>query len=174
MTEIATKSARFGLPKVSGKSHSLIADWTCGFTDDHGIGVVLVTQCSLDRLPNLQAQLAYWTGKASVAVYCKPTECALEATIEICSTIEKARTIVAGKGETLDVAVTLVEGCSEGESYPINHLRNVALLEAQQQYLRFAPSLDQSAVLLGEFRSLNWCFRIQCFVVLTGECVCSR
>jgi hypothetical protein len=34
------------------------------------------------------------------------------------------------------------------EPYPINYLRNVALLEARRQHLRFNSSLDKSAVLL--------------------------
>ena len=146
----ATKKI-FGLPEVSTKSHSVIVDWKCGFqAAEDNIGVVLVTQCSIDRLPNLQAQLACWKGKASVAIYQKPTENTLLATNAILSTLEQASTKI-GKESSLDVAVTLVEGCTQGEDYPINCLRNVALLEAQEQHLRFSPSLDESAVLLGEF-----------------------
>ncbi len=141
----------FGLPEVSTKSHSVIVDWKCGFqAAENDIGVVLVTQCSIDRLPNLQAQLACWTGKASVAVYKKTTESTLQATNAILSTLEQASTKI-GNESSLDVAVTLVEGCTQGEAYPINYLRNVALLEAQGQHLRFSPSLNESAVLLGEF-----------------------
>jgi len=105
-----------------------------------------VTQCSLDRLPNLNAQLASWTGKASVAIYLKSTENKLDALNSISSTIRKARNHAGGND--CDVAVTVVEGCMAEEPYPINYLRNVALLEAQRQHLRFNSSLDKSATLL--------------------------
>ena len=147
----AENDDRFDLPEVSGKSHSQLITWTCGGSVDRdSIEVVLVTQCSVDRLPNLQAQLALWTGKASIAVYLKPTDNKLEAYADILSTIKKAKT-VARNNKSFDVAVTIVEGCKEEEPYPINYLRNVALLQAQRQHLKFSTSLDLSAALLGEF-----------------------
>jgi len=145
----------FDLPNVSDESHTLLAEWS--FSQDNvaylstGIEVVLVTQCSLDRIPNLQAQLACWTGKASVAVYLKPMESRSDAIQAIMRTINEARNCAKEKVDILkffDVAVTLVEGCITNESYPINYLRNVALLEAQRQHLRFQPSLEKSAALL--------------------------
>lgn len=140
----------FDLPDVSSKSNSLLTEWLYSSIDKQlshaSIEVVLVTQCSIDRLPNLQAQLARWTGKASIAVYLKPTENKLDSIDAILSTIEEAK---AGAGnKNFDVAVTLVEGCIEEELYPINYLRNVALLEAQKQHLRFNTSLDKSSTLL--------------------------
>jgi len=144
----AENDDRFDLPEVSGKSHSQLITWTCGGSVDRdSIEVVLVTQCSVDRLPNLQAQLALWTGKASIAVYLKPTDNKLEAYADILSTIKKAKT-VARNNKSFDVAVTIVEGCKEEEPYPINYLRNVALLQAQRQHLKFSTSLDLSAALL--------------------------
>jgi hypothetical protein len=63
----------------------------------------------------------------------------------------------SGRYDTFDVAVTTVERCMDDEPYPINYLRNVALLEARRQHLRFNSSLDKSAVLLVDvdFRSSN-------------------
>lgn len=140
----------FDLPEVSSKFHSLLSEWSCSLSNQQrllaNIEVVLVTQCSLDRLLNLQAQLACWTGKASIAVYLRPTENKSDAVDAILSVIKEARA-TAGNCN-FDVAVTLVEGCMEEEQYPINYLRNVALLEARRQHLRFNISLDQSATLL--------------------------
>jgi len=140
----------FELPEVSRKLPFLLAEWSFSLSDQQqssvGIDVVLVTQCSLDRLPNLQAQLACWTGKASIAIYLKPTENKHDAIDDIMSTIREAKKI-AGK-KIFDVVVTLVEGCMEEEPYPINYLRNIALLEAQRQHLRINSSLDKSATLL--------------------------
>ena len=151
---------RFDLPEVavSGNSHSQLITWTRGGSVDRGsIEVVLVTQCSVDRLPNLQAQLARWTGKASIAVYLKPTDNKLEAYADILSAIKKAKT-VARNNSSFDVAVTIVEGCKVEDPYPINYLRNVALLQAQKQHLKFSASLDQSAALLGEYFTLFFPF----------------
>jgi hypothetical protein len=146
----AENDDRFDLPEVSGKSHSLLISWKCGSVDRDSIEVVLVSQWSLDRLSNLKAQLACWTGKASIAVYLKPSDNKLKAYHDILSTIKKAKTN-ARNNKRFDVVVTIVEGCMEEEPYPINYLRNVALLEAQKQHLKFSASLDQSAALLGEF-----------------------
>lgn len=146
------ESDLFDVPDVSSKAHSLLAEWSCISCDQQQslayIEVVLVTQCSIDRLPNLQAQLASWTGKASIAVYLKPAENKLDAIGDILSTIKEAKTIAGNKN--FDVVVTLVEGCLEEEPYPINYLRNVALLEARRQHLRLSTSLDKSATLLGK------------------------
>eukprot|EP00531_Pseudo-nitzschia_arenysensis_P009088 CAMPEP_0116146926 /NCGR_PEP_ID=MMETSP0329-20121206/17445_1 /TAXON_ID=697910 /ORGANISM="Pseudo-nitzschia arenysensis, Strain B593" /LENGTH=1715 /DNA_ID=CAMNT_0003642747 /DNA_START=204 /DNA_END=5348 /DNA_ORIENTATION=- len=144
------ESDLFDLPEVSGKSHSLLTEWSYNSNDQYerhaNIEVVLVTQCSIDRLPNLQAQLASWTGKASVTVYLQLTEDRASAVDAILCAIKKAKASSGSKN--FDVAVTIVEGCAEDESYPINYLRNVALLEARRQHLRFNSSLDNSASLL--------------------------
>ncbi len=146
------ESDLFDLPEVSGKSHSLLTEWTFNSYDNYerhaNIEVVLVTQCSADRLPNLQAQLACWTGKASVTVYLKLTEDKTSAIESILCAIKEAKNV--SKSATFDVAVTIVEGCAEDEAYPINYLRNVALLEARRQHLRFNRSLENSATLLGK------------------------
>jgi hypothetical protein len=147
------ESDLFDLPEVSSKEHSLLVEWSYSSCNQQqsiaNIEVVLVTQCSIDRLPNLQAQLASWTGKASIAVYLKPTENKLDAIDNILSTIKESKNVAGNKN--FDVAVTLVEGCMEEELYPINHLRNIALLEARRQHLRFSTSLDKSATFLGKF-----------------------
>lgn len=146
------ESDLFDLPEVSGKSHSLLTEWSYESNRQQqryaNIEVVLVTQCSVDRLPNLQAQMACWTGKTSVAVYLKLRENKDSAVDDVLCAINEART--ASGSKNFDVAVTIVEGCAEDEPYPINYLRNVALLEAQRQHLRFNSSLDQSATLLGK------------------------
>lgn len=41
-----------------------------------------------------------------------------------------------------------MEGCIDDEPYPINYLRNIALLGAQEQHLRFNTTLKTSAALL--------------------------
>ena len=108
----------------------------------------------MDRFSNLEAQLACWTGKASIAVYLKPGEKGVVAVHALMSIIKEARNRAEKKhnGHTrFDVAVTIVEGYMDDEPYPINYLRNVALLEARRQHLRFNASLDKSAALLGKF-----------------------
>jgi len=148
----------FDLPSASKVLHLLLTGWLLDGTNprvNSGIDVVLVTQCSLDRLPNLEAQLESWGGKASVAVYLKPSEAetGTDAVHSILSAIARARDAVTARGgsDSLNVAVTLVEGCEPNEPYPINYLRNKALLEARRQHLRFNPTLDTSAALLGAY-----------------------
>jgi len=150
-----SESNLFELPIASSESHLLLTEWStsCNYRPylSTGIEVTLVTQCSLDRLSNLEAQLALWAGKASVTIYLKFTESKNDAIHTILSTIERARN-QAGKNADarsfFDVAVTVVEGYLDDEQYPINYLRNVALLEAQRQHLRMNASLESSAVLL--------------------------
>jgi len=143
----------FPLPDVSirGKQSTLLCKWNeMSASKKSRIQIVLVTQCSLDRLPNLAKQLIRWGGKSSVALYLKPNECTPDIRDKIINLVTSLR-IAAKKahGERgFDIALRLVEGWSDGESYPINYLRNVALLEARQQQLRFKPTLDESAVLL--------------------------
>jgi hypothetical protein len=87
------ESDLFDVSNVSSKSHALLTEWSVAnqVQPSANIEVVLVTQCSVDRLPNLQAQFAFWTGKASVAIYLKPTENKTNAIDGILSTIKKAR-----------------------------------------------------------------------------------
>lgn len=96
------------------------------------IDVTLVTQCSIDRLGNLKAQLADWDGYASVALYLKCNE-----------SLQDALQAVTQLPELDKVAVTVVQGTDEGQCYPINFLRNVALLQA-----RSTTTSRQLAVLL--------------------------
>ena len=85
----------FDLPNVSDESHTLLTEWSFNQNNipylSTEIEVVLVTQCSLDRMTNLQAQLACWTGKASVAVYLKPMEGRSDTIQAIMRTINRAR-----------------------------------------------------------------------------------
>ncbi|KAL7552382.1 hypothetical protein ACHAWF_015624 [Thalassiosira exigua] len=143
----------FDLPAASSGPHFLVHQWSADAQVRDDIEVVLVTQCSLDRLTNLKAQLSCWTGKASVALYLKASEDRAIAVLQIGAAIEDARMHAEAschEQTQFEVAVTVVEGCIDDEPYPINYLRNVALLEAQRQHLRFNASLDTSAVLLGK------------------------
>ena len=147
----------FPLPdeRIWGKPSSLLLKWsdtTPPVNSNSGIEVTLVTQCSLDRLSNLVKQLYHWGGKASVALYLKPSEWNPDLRGRLIEEITNLRArINKNYGEReFDIALRLVEGYSDGEPYPINYLRNVALLEAREQQLRFNPTLDKSAVLLGK------------------------
>lgn len=154
--ESMSQSNLFQLPEVSEiETPSLLVEWD--EQGDHeidassGIEVVLVTQCSLDRLPNLEAQLLRWKGKASVVIYLKPKECHNGTKQMILSCIENAKGRAEQpqeRGGSFDISVSIVKGYVDGEPYPINYLRNIALLEARRQHLRFHDSLDKSAVLL--------------------------
>jgi len=163
----AIAKCNFDLPAVSTQPIYLLKQFSPDnsyLSSQNEIDVVLVTQCSLDRLPNLRAQLTHWTGKTSVAIYLKPSECRVDAQLKIFSAIEEARNNVVQMCDghvRFDVAVTLVEGCIDDEPYPINYLRNVALLEARRQHLRLNTSLDKSAVLLVDvdFRPSNHLFK---------------
>eukprot|EP00549_Striatella_unipunctata_P011744 CAMPEP_0118694456 /NCGR_PEP_ID=MMETSP0800-20121206/12533_1 /TAXON_ID=210618 ORGANISM="Striatella unipunctata, Strain CCMP2910" /NCGR_SAMPLE_ID=MMETSP0800 /ASSEMBLY_ACC=CAM_ASM_000638 /LENGTH=406 /DNA_ID=CAMNT_0006592923 /DNA_START=141 /DNA_END=1362 /DNA_ORIENTATION=+ len=111
------------------------------------IDVILVTQCSMDRLPNLQEQLANWKGKASVAVYLKENEVYDDCVVAIRSCIEEAEKRALYRimvSSDWNVAVTIVQGETDDSSYPINFLRNCALLEAE----RYEAKCGKSAVLL--------------------------
>ena len=139
------QSDLFEIPEAPRESICLLTEWTSyhkPYVTD--IDVILVSQCSFDRLKNLEAQLACWIGKASIAIYLKPNENQLKAESEILSSIKNTKK----NSKTFDVAVTIIKGCMDDEPYPINYLRNAALLEARRQHLRFNSSLDNSAVLL--------------------------
>lgn len=143
----------FDLPYVSSMPTTTLRLLSPDIARACGIEVVLVTQCSMDRLENLKEQLTCWGGKASVAIYLKPGECKFDAASDILSVVEQARHNIEMSSksyEHFDASITLVEGCIDDEPYPINFLRNVALLQAREQHLRFNASLDGSAVLLGK------------------------
>ena len=127
--EVMSESNLFQLPDVSeDDACSLLLEWKVLENSElnmiSDIECALVTQCSLDRLPNLEEQLAAWGGKASVAIYLKPKEC-LEGDVTkvILSRIRNARERAdkahLGRGG-FDVAVTIVEGHLDDEPYPIN------------------------------------------------------
>jgi len=109
------------------------------------LSVALVTQCSFDRLSNLYHQLFMWNGKASIAVFLKPSTSPEEAQKEIISKLEQTRQQAIEKHgrknddannyyNDWDVSVTLVFGNDEKfDEYPVNYLRNVALIDAKSQ-----------------------------------------
>ena len=105
------------------------------------ITVALVTQCSVDRLSNLYQQLLRWNGKASVAIYVKSNESYSSTKRSIISGLDETRKQAIkehGEHSQWDVSVSLVLGTKEEEEFPVNYLRNVALLDAksQQQQMR--------------------------------------
>ena len=129
----------FVLPTASEFEPENISSWpTNKNTLPKDIEVCLVTQCSYDRLSNLENQLKAWNGKSSVALFVKQAE-ALEARDRIKSLTFRLQ------GE---IAVTLVEAASEKDAYPINYLRNVALLRARNEFRDAGVELEQTAVFL--------------------------
>jgi len=114
-----------------------IVDWSLEEYDqskysDQGVQVTLVTQCSMDRLSNLQAQLQAWTGMASVSVYLKHNEDINEANNAITKCIKEAKENSSDTSHW-DVAVTLCHNDVDDAPYPINMLRNLAFLEAKRR-----------------------------------------
>lgn len=103
------------------------------------MSVTIVTQCTVDRLDNLRRQLTTWGGRASVAVYTKPGENIKKVSQLVQNCVEHA--------ENVTVAVNLVHGIVHGEPYPIDYLRNVALLEARRQQ-QYCGVNERAAVLL--------------------------
>ncbi|CAM9521945.1 unnamed protein product [Sphacelaria rigidula] len=105
--------------------------------------VTLVTQCSADRLPSVLKQATKWGGDISLAVLIPsaPTSAAAETTAAIrrlCDTVDEAHSSDPSQTRlSLDVAI--LEGAEAdttrhdhcGALYPINALRNLALLQAR-------------------------------------------
>ncbi|CAM9669602.1 unnamed protein product [Discosporangium mesarthrocarpum] len=104
-------------------------------------GVTLVTQCSADRFPNVLAQALAWGGDISLAVLvpASPWSAArktLKGVHDLCKAVDDAW--ATGKEFLhLDVAVLIgAEGDEERSEdsvtlYPINTLRNLALIQAR-------------------------------------------
>ena len=165
------ESSLFELPAVSEHPPTVLVEGSSHQVNkkhQDPLDVTLVTQCSIDRLPNLEAQLAAWNGKASVAIYLKPEENDESTKEYIMTTIKQSKRLAQEEGRMIDrfdVTVAVVEGCIDDEQYPINFLRNVALLEARRQHLRLHSTLDNSAVLLVDVD-----FRPSCNLYETLHC----
>jgi len=159
-----SKSDFFTLPDVANSQVERILEWTKSSYSDLvsqvPIEVILVTQCSLDRLPNLQEQLVAWKGKASIAVYARHDASMVDAKRDIASHISEAKRRALesdGGAPHWDVALTVMQDTSDDAPYPINFLRNSALLEARYQQLQTRGTSDRAAALLVDvdFRPSN-------------------
>jgi len=109
-----------------------------------GTGICLVTHCSLDRLPQLQAQMEAWDDELSVAVFIDAHPNSLEASkgrlriIEACSAAAAVRALCNPNSVAPAWTVTAVYQLDDAEVrcpdydrlYPVNTLRNVALSAA--------------------------------------------
>lgn len=110
-------------------------------TDAAG-AVTLVTQCSIDRLPRLHAQLLSWGGLASVAVFIRAPvgsddASACEATVrQMLATLpdEVAQGVVVSLAYTPAADDASADGVAPSElPYPINALRNLAMSSARTE-----------------------------------------
>ncbi|CAM9225458.1 unnamed protein product, partial [Ectocarpus fasciculatus] len=85
----------------------------------------LVTQCTIDRISQLEAQVRAWHGPTSVAMYVS-TESS-DSIVKALAAIKKFSDVLRGdasyKGSLI---ISLYPGCACGPLYPINALRNVA------------------------------------------------
>lgn len=107
--------------------------------------ICLVTQCSLDRLDRLEAQMVLWDGDFSAAVFFDAEPDSPEAAesrqllVDCCKRALERWTQRTGKKATPNWTVTAVYRLEEAEVrceeydrlYPVNSLRNIALRNAQ-------------------------------------------
>eukprot|EP00928_Gymnodinium_smaydae_P001212 TRINITY_DN10452_c0_g1_i1.p1 TRINITY_DN10452_c0_g1~~TRINITY_DN10452_c0_g1_i1.p1 ORF type:complete len:1741 (+),score=335.54 TRINITY_DN10452_c0_g1_i1:88-5310(+) len=107
--------------------------------------ICLVTQCSIDRLPKLRAQLEAWDGEVSVAIFVdasRETLAAAEARrdiIKMCAHAASTHAERRGTDAQLAWTVAVVHKLPEEEQrcpeydrlYPVNTLRNEALRNAR-------------------------------------------
>lgn len=101
----------------------------------------LITHCTIDRLPRLKALLLSWGGVASVAIYIKPNE-SIAPVMEFALELAMSTNIPA-----LDVDLALVHGLHPSQEYPINTVRNVALVQARQQTTTLVFMVDVDFVI---------------------------
>lgn len=92
--------------------------------------VTLVTHSSMDRLQIIETLLTHWEGPVSIALYASDAEAQQFIRYAQKSQVLKKRT---------NMALHLVY--KDGEFYPVNHLRNVALEQAQTPYV-FLSDID--------------------------------
>jgi len=133
--EAMSESALFSFPDIN--KHTQVLDWSSDFTESNNesVQVILVTQCSMDRFTNLQAQLTKWRGMASIAIYLSHNEDVIGAKSTILKGIKEVKQMV-GDTSQWDVTVNLYKSDVEDGLYPINFLRNAALLEAKKKTRR--------------------------------------
>jgi len=120
-------------------------------TDDM---ITIVTQCSIDRLPQLRSMCQAWSGIISVAIYIKENvELCKERLNELFHEMERCYSVV------LDISLLYENNLDRTDSdgvdvlYPINHLRNLALDNASSELVflldvDFVPSLNMHEMLI--------------------------
>ena len=129
-----------------------------------GAACYAVTQCSLDRLPRLEALARAWGGAVSAAVYI-PTGSSGERKAALAAVRDCVDGLTADASYTGSLVVSVLfghenspwkwddalPGCGKGALYPINALRNLAAAAAlapplpssqQQQSLLFLVDVD--------------------------------
>jgi len=157
--DVIASSDLFSFPEVS------IPEEVIGWNQDllsssPSFMVTLVTQCSLDRLKNLEELLARWKGSASVAVFIGDDDDKENAKALISGCIgrahQRAQKANGEENTQWDVAVNLMQSIVPDSPYPINLLRNVALLAAKE-HQRNLGVIDHAAVFLVDvdFRPSN-------------------
>ncbi|CAM9192680.1 unnamed protein product, partial [Hapterophycus canaliculatus] len=131
------------------KLHEFRAGRACPSPDCR---VTLVTQCTADRLDAVTQQALRWGGDISLAVYV-PSAPSLAASMtsrkirRLCDVIDEAVRLKRRKSLFLDIAI--LEGAEadparhdrSGALYPINTMRNLALLQARDDEFHPAPAV---------------------------------
>jgi hypothetical protein len=104
--------------------------------------VTLVTQCSVDRMPQLEAQARGWNGPMSVAIYVQEPETDLpaiaalhERLIATCSSLSMEITLVHSLPDAAGDGGGGEEFSEYDRLYPINTLRNIATDHARTDLL---------------------------------------
>ncbi|CAM9861380.1 unnamed protein product, partial [Laminaria digitata] len=116
--------------------------------------VTLVTQCSADRLSTVLKQALRWGGDVSLAVLVpsapsSATAKTLSGIHELCSAIDRAHSAANPPQEGLSLDVAVLEGAEAdparhdhcGALYPVNTLRNLALLQARDDEYHSAQAV---------------------------------
>jgi hypothetical protein len=98
----------------------------------HEHAITLVTQCSVDRLPQLEAQARAWRGAMSVAIFVQSPATDLPVIAELYARLSASTSLEIA----LVSSLAADGGYSEYERlYPINTLRNVAAEHARTELL---------------------------------------
>ncbi|CAM9653725.1 unnamed protein product [Ectocarpus fasciculatus] len=116
--------------------------------------VTLVTQCSADRLPAVLEQALRWGGDISLAVHVPSAPLsAKDETMskirQLCERVDQEVRAAPSRRKQLSVDVAILEGAEAdparhdhcGPLYPVNTLRNLALLQARDDGLHPAQAV---------------------------------
>ncbi|CAG5079121.1 Similar to Large1: LARGE xylosyl- and glucuronyltransferase 1 (Mus musculus) [Cotesia congregata] len=132
---------------ITYRTHLFIREYQYDNYIDADVG--LVTQCSFDRITLLDELCKRWPGTISVAVYLTDAEVQLFLDFVRNSDVLKFRK---------NIAYHVVY--KDGEFYPINYLRNVAISQIQTPYIfqldiDFLPPVDLYEKLIAYIYKLN-------------------